>query len=408
VDQLNRIVVRYHEIALKRGNRVVFVNQLIDNIGVTLRATGVQRVRAAPGRIVVHLKRHADWPEINRRLQWVFGIANYSLATRARRNIDDITATALRAVDGRRFSTFAVRARRADKGFPLPSPDICRVVGRAIQDHSRAAVNLDHPELTIGIEVLPREAFVALDRLPGPGGLPVGTGGTVVALLSGGIDSPVAAYRMMRRGCRVEFVHFHGAPYQDRASRDKACELVNLLTRYQLRSRVHLVAFGEIQRQIVSQVRRPFRVVLYRRMMMRIAAALAAAIDAPAVVTGESLGQVASQTLANLTVTEAAIVLPVLRPLVGMDKAEITADAQRIGTYEISIQPDQDCCQLFVPRHPTTRMTLAEATAAESGLDIAEMVQLALANTVVREFTFPGSPQERAVGGGSLDASAEG
>src|SRR5262249_37552195 len=161
-----------------------------------------------------------------------------------------------------------VRTKRADKSFPLPSPEISRAVGSAVQAHNPAAVDLDHPELVINIEVLPREAFVALERLPGPGGLPVGTSGTVLALLSGGIDSPVAAYRMMRRGCRVEFVHFHGAPYQDRTSRDKAAELVRLLTRYQLRSRLHLVTFGEIQREIVARVQRPYRVVLYRRMMM--------------------------------------------------------------------------------------------------------------------------------------------
>jgi thiamine biosynthesis protein ThiI len=397
---MNRVVVRYHEIALKRGNRSVFVDQLIDHLGMALRGTGVERVRSAPGRIVVHLKRHADWPEISRRLQCVFGVANYSLARRTRRNLDDITTTVLHAIEGREFRTFAVRARRADKGFPVPSPEICRIVGRAVQDHSHAGVDLDDPELTINIEVLPREAFVALERLPGPGGLPVGTGGTVVALLSGGIDSPVAAWRMLRRGCRIEFLHFHGAPYQDRASREKAAELASVLVRFQLDVRLHLVAFGEIQRQIVTQVQRPYRVVLYRRMMMRIAEALAAEVGATALVTGESLGQVASQTLANLTVTEAATALPVLRPLIGMDKAEITRDAERIGTYEISIQPDQDCCQLFVPRHPTTRMTVAEATAAERGLDMPTLVREALASAVVQRFTFPPQAPARAEAAG--------
>jgi thiamine biosynthesis protein ThiI len=386
---MNRVVVHYHEVALKRGNRPAFVAQLVNNIGRTLRGTGVRRVRSVPGRIVISLTPRANWAAISQRLQWVFGVANYSLSWRAEHDIDAITATAVDAVDGRQFASFAVRTKRADKGFPLPSPEINRIVGSAVQARSGAAVDLDHPELAITIEVLPREAFVALERLPGPGGLPVGTSGTVLALLSGGIDSPVAAYRMLRRGCEAEFIHFHGAPYQDRTSRDKAVELVHLLTRYQLRSRLHLVAFGEIQRQIVAQVRRPFRVVLYRRMMMRIAEVLAASLDARALVTGESLGQVASQTLANLTVVEAATALPVLRPLVGMDKAEISAQAQRIGTYEISIQPDQDCCQLFVPRHPSTRMTVAQAEEAEAALDIPALVRTALEGTVVHEFSFP-------------------
>jgi thiamine biosynthesis protein ThiI len=400
---MNRIVVHYHEIALKRGNRRVFVGQLIDNIGGALRATGVKRVRSAPGRIVIHLKQDADWPEISRRLPWVFGIANYSLAWRTRRRIDDITATALTAIDGRQFGSFAVRTRRADKGFPLQSPEISRIVGKAIQDHTHAAVNLDHPELVVNVEVLPREAFVGVERLPGPGGLPVGTGGIVVSLISGGIDSPVAAYRMLRRGCRAEFVHFHGAPYQDRTSRDKVVELVRLLTRYQLHSRLHLVAFGEIQRQIVAAVRRPFRVVLYRRMMMRIAEALAVPIGAGALVTGESLGQVASQTLPNMAVVEDATSLPLLRPLVGMDKAEISAQAEQLGTFEISIQPDQDCCQLFVPRHPAIRMTVEEAHDAERPLDIPAMVGQALEGMTAQEFSFP---EPAAIGGRSLEVAA--
>jgi len=245
------------------------------------------------------------------------------------------------------------------------------------------------------IEVLPREAFVAVERLPGPGGLPVGSSGTVVALLSGGIDSPVAAWRMMRRGCRVELVHFHGAPYQDGSSRDKVNELTRILTRYQLHSRLHVVRFGEIQRQIVAAVPRPFRVVLYRRMMMRIAAALAQSTGAAALVSGESLGQVASQTLANMTTIAAATPVPLLRPLIGMDKAEISAQAERLGTYEISIQPDQDCCQLFVPRHPATRMSVEEAQQAELTLDIPAMIGDALATTEVLEFVFPEAPDHR-------------
>lgn len=385
----NRIVLRYHEIALKRGNRPMFIRQLVNNTGAVLRGTGVKRVRPVPGRVVVSLKPGADWPEISRRLQWVFGMVNYSLAWRSERNIDDITDTVLNAIDGGRFTSFAIRTKRGDKSFPLESPEISRIVGAAVKERSGAAVNLRHPELAIGIEVLPREAFVALDRLPGPGGLPVGVSGRVMSLLSGGIDSPVAAWRMMRRGCEVEFVHFHGAPYQDRTSRDKATELVRLLTRYQLRSRLHCVTFGEIQRQIVAGVQRPFRVVLYRRMMMRIAEALAARLGATAVVTGESLGQVASQTLSNIAVTQQATALPVLRPLVGMDKSEISAQAEQIGTFEISIQPDQDCCQLFVPRHPSTHMTIEEAVEAEAALDIPAMVQAALGTVVAQEFSFP-------------------
>lgn len=388
---MNRVVVHYHEVALKRGNRPAFVSRLVDNIGRALRGTGVKRVRSVPGRIVVNLAPQADWPEISRRLQHVFGIANFSLSWRAERDIDAITTRALEAIDGRQFASFAVRAKRADKSFHFPSPEIGRIVGSAVVEHTHASVDLKNPELTINIEVVPYEAFVALERVPGPGGLPVGASGTVLALLSGGIDSPVAAWRMMRRGCQVGFIHFHGAPYQDRTSRDKVNELVQLLTRHQFESRLYMVAFGEIQRQIVTHVARPYRVVLYRRMMMRIAEAVAASMEprALALVTGESLGQVASQTLSNLTVTEEAVAVPVLRPLIGMDKAEITAQAQHIGSFEISIQPDQDCCQLFVPRHPATRSTVPRIQEAELALDIPTMVKQGLESMTVHDFLLP-------------------
>jgi thiamine biosynthesis protein ThiI len=386
---VNRVVIHYHEIALKGRNRPVFVRQLLDNVKGALAGIPFQRVRAAPGRLVLHLKPTSDWNEIGRRLGWVFGIANYSLALRSRRSLEAMTATALQAVDGMHCASFAVRTKRADKGFPMPSPEISRVLGRALQDKLRCPVDLSRPDLVINVEVLPREAFISVDRRRGLGGLPVGSSGKAVALLSGGIDSPVAAWRMMGRGCRLDLIHFHGGPYQDRTSREKVAELAQVLTRYQLRSRLHLVAFGELQRQIVAAVRRPFRVVLYRRLMLRIAEAIAAQVEARAIVTGESLGQVASQTLANLTVVEHAATLPLLRPLIGMDKAEIRAQAEAIGTYDISIQPDQDCCQLFVPRQPATQMRIDDALEAEAVLDIPAMVQHGCAQTETREFVFP-------------------
>jgi thiamine biosynthesis protein ThiI len=383
---MNRVVARYHEVALKRGNRPMFVRRLTDNVGRALRGTGIRRVRAGSGRIIVVLTKDADWPAIRERLSKVFGIANFALAQRTERDLDQLTDAILATTRGQQFASFAIHTKRADKSFPLTSPEINRDIGAAVKAASGAAVNLSNPELLITVEILPQEAFFSLDKLPGAGGLPVGTSGTVVGLLSGGIDSPVAAWRMMRRGCRVEFVHFHGAPYQDRTSREKTTELVRILTPYQFESRLHSVAFGEVQREIVAQVPRRFRVVLYRRMMLRIAAVIARQTAGQALVTGESLGQVASQTLENLAAIEDAIDVPVLRPLVGMDKSEITAQAQAIGTYEISIQPDQDCCQLFVPRHPATRMTKQEAAAAEKALDVAALVQHALEQTQVTTF----------------------
>jgi thiamine biosynthesis protein ThiI len=250
-------------------------------------------------------------------------------------------------------------------------------------------VDLERPEVEIVVEVLPDEAFVSLDRRPGPGGLPVGASGTVAALLSGGIDSPVAAWRMMKRGCTVLFVHFHAFPLQDHTTIDKVTELARVLTRFQFRTRLVLVPFGEAQQTIVASCPAPLRVVLYRRFMVRIAEALAARHRAKALVTGESLGQVASQTLDNIAAIDEAAKGPVLRPLVGMDKDEITRQARRIGTFEISTLPDQDCCQLFVPKSPATAATLDELRAAEAGLDVAGLVEAAVARAETRTFTFP-------------------
>jgi thiamine biosynthesis protein ThiI len=271
----------------------------------------------------------------------------------------------------------------------LTSPEINRQLGAAVKENSGARVDLSHAELTVFVEILPRDAFFGFHKIPGPGGLPVGASGRLVSLISGGIDSPVAAYRMMQRGCRLIFVHFHSAPYLDKTSQEKVRKLVSELTRHQFQSRLYLVPFGEIQRQIVAAVNRPLRVVLYRRMMLRIAEAVARGEKAKALVTGESLGQVASQTLENMAVIQQAAALPILRPLVGMDKQEIIDQSRRIGTFDISSMPDQDCCQLFVPKHPATKAKLREVEEAESSLEIDQLTRLGIDNAEKEEFKFP-------------------
>jgi thiamine biosynthesis protein ThiI len=252
-------------------------------------------------------------------------------------------------------------------------------------------VDLEHPEVTLHVEVLPREIYFSFGREAGPGGLPVGVSGSVVVLLSGGIDSPVAAHRLMKRGCHAVFVHFHSHPFQDGTSRQKAADLVQCLTRFQHLSRLYLVPFGEVQREIVSKAPGPLRVVLYRRFMVRIASEIARREGAKALVTGESLGQVASQTLDNLAVVEEAVGMPILRPLIGSDKEEIVQQARALRSYEISILPDQDCCSLFAPRHPATFSNLEEIGQAESNLQVDALVRMALDQIEIRAFEFPES-----------------
>jgi thiamine biosynthesis protein ThiI len=383
------VVVRYHEIALKGGNRHRFVARLVANLREATAGLGVRRAQSLPGRIVLWLHDGAERGEIGARIARTFGVANFSGGVATTLDIDAIRDAAVAAAGALRFDSFAIATRRAHKAFPLTSPALNAYVGDAVRRATGARVDLDAPDLTIAIEVLPRAAFVSAGKMPGPGGLPVGISGKVTCLLSGGIDSPIAAYRMMQRGCRVGFVHFHGGPYTDRASRDKARELVAHLTAFQLRSELWVVPFGDIQAEIVARVPRSHRVVLYRRMMLRIAAALGARGGARALVTGESLGQVASQTLENMEIIAAATPMMILRPLVGMDKAEIIAHAERVGTFATSILPDQDCCSLFVPPHPTTHATAAEVAAAEARLDVDALVQRGLEAAERESFVYP-------------------
>ncbi|MBI2188028.1 MAG: tRNA 4-thiouridine(8) synthase ThiI [Acidobacteria bacterium] len=386
---MTSVIVHYQEIALKGKNRPWFLGRLVRNLRRALADLDVRAVRPLMGRIEVVLGPEATREQVGERIRRTFGIANFSYAARTPLDLDALTAAILRDLEGRTCRSFRVTVRRADKRFPLTSPQVEREVGGRIKIARGWTVDLEHAELVVHIELLADEAFYSFGKERGPGGLPTGTAGRVVCLLSGGIDSPVAAHRMMKRGCLATFVHFHSYPILSRASQEKARELVALLTRWQQRSRLYLVAFGDIQQQVVLAVPGPMRVVVYRRLMLRIAERIARRAGAQALVTGEVVGQVASQTLENLAVIGGVASLPVFRPLIGMDKDEITAEATRIGTYPVSIVPDQDCCTLFTPRHPLTRAKPAQIEAAESTLPVEAIVEGAAREAVVEDFEFP-------------------
>jgi thiamine biosynthesis protein ThiI len=388
---MDSVLIRYHEIALKKGNRRYFTELLKRNILAAVKDFGPKEIRSLPARILVTFKNHPASADLIERISAVFGVANFSLVERVDRDLEALRRQILTALNGHSFESFRIETQRGDKSFPLGSPEINRQLGAAVKEKANARVDLEHPEFTVIVEILPNDAFFGFNKIAGAGGLPVGSSGRVVALISGGIDSPVAAYRLMQRGCRMIFVHFHSVPYQDRTSQEKVRRLVQRLTRHQFTSRLYLVPFGEIQRQIVATVARPLRVVLYRRMMLRISETIARKDKAKALVTGESLGQVASQTLDNMAVIQQATRLPILRPLVGMDKQEIIDQARRIGTYEISSIPDQDCCQLFVPAHPATKAHFAAVEEDEAKLATAELVRYGVENAIEEEFIFPES-----------------
>jgi len=369
------IVVHVHEISLKGGNRPRFLRQLARNLARATADLPPVAVVRRPGRLLLDLERHEKPEAVLPRIARVAGVANYALAYRVSSTVEAMKAVVARLIEGREFESFRITARRAFKSYPLTSVELNRELGAFVLGRARTRVDLERPALTITVEVLPDETFVYLDRQAGPGGLPVGSSGSVAALLSGGIDSPVAAWRMMKRGCSVVFVHFHSTPYLSATSQAKARALVDRLTEWQYHSRLYLVPFGEIQREVVLATPAAARVVVYRRLMVRIAEALARAQGAQALATGESLGQVASQTLENISRIDEVAALPILRPLIGMDKLEIVADARRLGTFEISIEPDQDCCTLFVPAHPATRLGADEVAALETRLDVGRLVQ---------------------------------
>jgi tRNA uracil 4-sulfurtransferase len=389
---MKSVIIHYQEIALKGKNRPWFVAKLVRNIRSATSDLDIVELRVLMGRIELVLGPGTSFEQARERVSLVFGIGNFSRAGRAALDMDAIAAEILNDLGPENPATFRVSARRADKRFPLSSPQIEREVGGRIKEARNWVVNLGDPEFTINVEALTREAFYSFGKVRGAGGLPVGSSGRVACLLSGGIDSPVAAWRMMRRGCRVLFIHFHSYPILSRASQEKARELARLLTRFQFHSRLFVVPFGEIQQRVVLAVPGPLRVVVYRRLMMRIAERIARMHRAQALVTGDVVGQVASQTLENMATIGSVVSMPVLRPLVGMDKEEITAEAQRLGSYPISIIPDQDCCTLFTPRHPATKAKPHQVERAEAELAIEEMVAQAVAAAEIEHFRFPEVP----------------
>lgn len=384
-------MIHYDEVGLKGKNRPHFIGRLAGNIEQATRDLGAPRVERVSGRLLLHLVEGFPWEQVRERLQHVFGIANYSLAVQAPTDLGCLKRVVSDSIEPLTFRTFRVSARRAFKTLPWTSQQVNEEIGTHVLEKRKREVKVDltDPEVEIFIELMPQTSYIYLNKVNGPGGLPVGMSGTVACLLSGGIDSPVAAYRMMKRGCRVLFIHFHSSPFLSRASQEKAIELVELLTRHQYASELFLVPFGEIQRQIVLTAPAPYRVLLYRRLMIRIAENIARDRGAKALVTGDSLAQVSSQTLDNLAAVEAAATLPVFRPLIGMDKSEIAAQAKRLGTFEISILPDQDCCQLFIPKNPATHARASEIARVEEGMDVEGLVEDGIKGAVFREFLFP-------------------
>ncbi len=382
------IVIHYAEIGLKGRNRRFFERRLQHNVRQRLAGLGVADVEWLPGRLLARLEVESDVTAALERLRTVPGIAYFAPAYSAPKDVAAIQQAVLEKLvsAGRSPHSFRITTRRADKRFPLTSPEINAQVGGHVQAATGWAVDLKQPELVIHIELLFKEALFYFERIKGVGGLPVGASGTVGLLLSGGIDSPVAGYYALKRGCTVVPIHFHSGPFGDwQGSEDKVRRLVTTLRAYDLSRRHYIVPIGEQQQEIVTKAPSPPRVLLYRRLMVRIAQELTRREGGLALVTGESLGQVASQTLESLSVVQVVAEMPLLRPLIGLDKQEIISQAEAIGTYDISIEAGDDCCQFLMPRQVVTRPTLAEIQAAEAHLDVERMTARGLAAARLEE-----------------------
>lgn len=391
------ILIHYHEINLKGKNRGWFETRLQQHITSLLKGLLSGKVARFTGRLLIELFPDSPVEEIMRRLKMVFGAANLAATWEVPAEIEAIQAGLAELVPMRTFQSFKIDARRATKDFPLNSQQINERLGAFVQQLAGAEVRLENPDAVFYVEVVGHRAFLYFVKIPGAGGLPSGTGGKVLCLLSGGIDSPVAAFRLMRRGCRVLYIHFQSFPHTSLESQNKVRQILKVLSCYQLESQLYLAPFAELQREIVAYAPQALRVVLYRRFMLRIAEAIALREKASALVTGDNLGQVASQTLENLRAISAAATLPIFRPLIGDDKEDIMRIAREINTYQISILADQDCCSLFVPRHPETMSSLQQVEQAEGLLDVPRLVKSAL-DAVTRESIYPEFQFERSSG----------
>lgn len=366
------ILVKYGEIILKGLNRPAFENVLIRNIKSALANIGDFKISKAQAAIYIEPIEDIDLDIAIARLSKLFGIVNITRACVVEKDIEAISRAALKYCGAQllKGTTFKVEAKRADKKFPYKSPEICREVGGYLFEHiDGVAVDVNNPKNTVMVEIRERAAYVYCGRTAGQGGLPTGTGGKASLLLSGGIDSPVAGYMVAKRGVEIDAINFFSYPYTSERAKEKVIDLASILAGYTSKIQLYIVPFTEIQLAILEKCPEGHLTIVMRRYMMKIAERLARLNKSDALITGESLGQVASQTMKALSVTEAAVQIPIFRPLIGMDKNEIVDIARQIGTFETSILPYEDCCTIFTPKHPTTNPRLDKILASEQRLD---------------------------------------
>ncbi len=387
MQKIDLILLKYGEIALKGLNKPIFERKLLDNIKSRLDKVGKFSVRRAQSTVYVEpLDDSADMNQALKVLEKIFGIVNICPVVKCEKDMESIAKTAAECLSELDPSgkSFKVESKREDKKFPLNSPQICMELGGMLLDRVEGLrVDVHKPEIVVNVEIR-GEAYVYTQKIKGAGGMPVGTNGRATLLLSGGIDSPVAGYMIAKRGVELEAVHFHSHPYTSDRAKEKVIDLAKEVSEYCGKIKLHIVPFTEIQLAIIEKCPENYLTIIMRRIMMRIAEKVSRQNGSAALITGESIGQVASQTMESLVCTDNAVEMPVFRPLIGMDKEEIVIISKKIETYETSILPYEDCCTIFVPKHPKTKPNLAEIIEAEKALvDIEEMIEKAISEEEV-------------------------
>lgn len=389
-------LVHYHEIGLKGKNRSTFEMRLLRNIESLLQDFPVVTIQRISGRLCVFLREGTDFAlhtEVAQFIANIPGVARVSFGFKCPRDMDAMIEAGIGAMaESGQFGSFKVQARRSHTDFPVCSMDMNRIIGGALSDaYPQVKVQMVNPDLTVGIEVVEGSSYIFAHSIRGIGGLPVGSSGRVMCLMSSGIDSPVAAWRIARRGAVCFGIHFSGRPQTADTSEYLVDDIAHVLEKTGCIARIYVVPFGDYQHEIAFKVPPKLRIVMYRRLMFMIAERLAKKVHAGAIVTGESLGQVASQTLENINATNSAVTLPVLRPLIGTDKLDIINDAQKLGTFEISSQDAPDCCTLFMPRSPETHAKMEDVLAAEALLPLDEWIPEIMEKIERHDYRCPGS-----------------
>ncbi|MBD3359608.1 MAG: tRNA 4-thiouridine(8) synthase ThiI [Candidatus Buchananbacteria bacterium] len=381
------IIIHYGEIYLKGGNRKFFEDKLIANIRLALKDLGSLNLKLVAGRIIILIHENWDLDFIKDSLQKVFGIEYFAFAWNSEQEFEKIKKKSLQLVKNKKFKTFRITARRTNKNYQLNSQEIEVKLGDLIREKLNKKVDLEKYDLDLHVDIVRDYAFIYFNKIEARGGLPVGSSGKLICLMSGGIDSPVAANLMQKRGSQIAYVHFDAYPSTPKENQEKVKDLVKILNNYQFNSKLYLVPFLKIQKEIIKKAPEDYRIIFYRRMMLRIVRQIAFKEDVLAFVTGESLGQVASQTVENIRAISESVDLPILRPLIGMNKEEITELAKLAGTYDLSIQPFDDCCSLYVPKHPVTHADLNLILDTEKNWQFDKLLDNAISESKIIELT---------------------